>query len=154
MSLERKSKLFKKLFLSKSSFPDLGKTINGKLTGLNANFGSFDHCTSFERDPAKKVDFDGKYCLVGILSPEAEEIENLNNFKAYQSSLSDKSKRIIYRNLANAHGLCMPHTCRIEEITLMFNKLFNSRGFRLIPPESCTTVSEPEPLTGLQIASL
>ena len=130
-----------------------GKT-NGKLTGLNLNFGSFPYCTQLlERDLNENIDFDGKYCLVSLQTQEAEIIKRLPNYQKYHRSLSDRSRHFLEFNIGNAHGVCLPSTCQIEEIALVFNKLFKSLGFKVISPNKCTTASEPEPLQPLQLAS-
>lgn len=47
----------------------------------------------------------------------------------------------------------MPSTCDINEITQVFNKKFRPFGFSLLPPKRCSTASDPEPVTSLQIFS-
>lgn len=118
------------------------------------NFGSFEYCTEFTRNKEHNIDFDGKYCLISLHTKDTEDIKNLVSYKNYQAKLSDRSKRMIQFNIGNAHGICMPNTCNIEEVTSVFNKLFKPIGFSILPPQKCTTVSEPEPYTNIQIFSL
>lgn len=47
----------------------------------------------------------------------------------------------------------MPSTCSINEITSVPNKLSKPYGLSILPPRRCTTITEPEPLTKLQITS-
>ena len=141
-------------YIQKIVLESTGKTINGKLTGHNVNFGSFDYCVEFSRNEEKNIDFDGKYCLVSVQTKESEDIKQLENYKSYQTKLSERSRRIVQFNIGNAHGVCMPSTCKIEEITSVTNKLIKSYGFSILPPRRCTTVSEPESLTNLQIFSM
>lgn len=108
---------------------------------------------AFTADLAKSVDFDGKYCLVSVQTPESKAIRETEGYKKYQSLLSDRSKRVVDWNLGNAHGVCVPSSCRIEEWTPVVNRLLRPYNVSILPSRRCTTASEPEPWTGLQVAS-
>lgn len=131
-----------------------GKTLNGKLVGRNINFGSFDFCLSFVRSERENIDFDGKFCVVSMQTKESEIIRNQTSFQNYRKLLSDRSKRLLDFSIGNAHGVCLPSTCEIEELTKAANKIFEPIGFRVLPPSRCTTATEREPITKLQIFSL
>lgn len=118
------------------------------------NFGSYDYCIEFIRDSDQKIDFDGKYCLMSVHSKDTEIIKNLENYKAYQKQISEVSKRAIEFNIGNAHGVCMPSTCSINEFTSVTNKLIKPMGLSVMKPRRCTTISEPEPITIGQIVCL
>lgn len=128
-----------------------GKTLNGKLIGRNANFGSFSFCTNFTSDQAVNVDFDGKFCMLSVHTKESEVIRSLENYQEYYNALSDRSKRLLEFNLGNAHGVCLPSTCEIDELTAATNRIFKPFGFTVQPSTRCTTISEPEPLTKVQM---
>lgn len=130
-----------------------GKTVNGKLTGRNANFGSFSFCTNFTRDQAENVDFDGKFCMFSLHTKESEVIKSLENYQQYYNAISDRSKHLLEFNLGNAHGVCLPSTCEIGELASVANRIFKPFGFSVLPSTKCTTVSEPEPLTKVQTFS-
>ena len=131
-----------------------GKTVNGRLIGRDLNFGSFEFCTNFARSKEENVDFDGKYCLVSVRTGESENIRRQKGWQEYHRSVSESAKRLLEFNLGNAHGVCVPSTCSIEELTSVVNKMLEPIGFNVLPPKRCTTASEPEPLTSLQIFSL
>ena len=131
-----------------------GKTMNGKLIGRNANFGSFSFCTNFTRDQAENVDFDGKYCVLSVQTKESEVIKSLeNSFGQYYNAISERSRHLLEFNLGNAHGVCLPSSCAISELASATNRLFKPLGFSVLPSTKCTTVTEPEPLTKLQMLS-
>lgn len=70
-----------------------GKTIQGKLIGRNVNFGSYEYCTKFRQDKAPvDFDFDGKYCMVSVLTRESEQVLSSPTFQKSYSELSDRSK--------------------------------------------------------------
>lgn len=117
------------------------------------NFGSYDFCVGFLKDRNKGIDFDGKYCLVSVHTPETDIIKNLDNYKKYQLLLSERSRKLIEWNLGNAHGICMPSTCTLKEIIPVVNRIFKPYGLSVLPPSTCSTNSEKEPLTYLQIFS-
>lgn len=131
-----------------------GRTVNGRLIGRDLNFGSFEFCTNFERSKEENVDFDGKYCLVSVRTEESEIIRRKKGWQDYHRSVSASAKRLLEFNLGNAHGVCVPSTCSIEELASVVNRMLKPIGFNVLPPSRCTTASEPEPLTGLQIFSL
>lgn len=131
-----------------------GKTVNGRLIGRDLNFGSFEFCTNFARSKTDRVDFDGKYCLVSVRTKESEIIRNQKSWQDYHRSVTASAKRLLEFNLGNAHGVCVPSSCAIEELTSVVNKMLKPIGFNVFPPSRCTTSSEPEPLTSLQIFSL
>ena len=131
-----------------------GKTVNGRLIGRDLNFGSFEFCTNFERSKTENVDFDGKYCLVSVRTGESEVIRRQKGWQEYHHSVSASAKRLLEFNLGNAHGVCVPSSCSIEELVSEVNKMLKPIGFNVLPPSRCTTASEPEPLTSLQIFSL
>ena len=131
-----------------------GKTVNGRLIGRDLNFGSFEFCTNFVRNEAENVDFDGKYCMVSVQTRESELIRQQKSFRDYYGSVSDSSKRLLDFNLGNAHGVCLPSSCEINELASVANRILKPIGFSVLPPSRCTTASEPEPLTSLQIFSL
>lgn len=77
-----------------------GKTIQGKLIGRNVNFGSFEYCTKFRREKAPvSVDFDGKYCMVSVLTRESELVMGTAAFRQAYSEISDRSKRLFEFNV-------------------------------------------------------
>lgn len=131
-----------------------GKTLNGKLIGRNINFGSFEFCRSFVRSERDNVDFNGKFCMVSVQTKESEIIRNQKSFQNYHKSLSDRSRRLLEFNLGNAHGVCLPSTCEIEELTSAANRIFKPIGFSVLPPSRCSTAAEREPITRSQIFSL
>ena len=131
-----------------------GKTVNGKLIGRDVNFGSFEFCTNYLRNEADRVDFDGKYCMVSVRTKEAEIVRKQKSFRAYYDKISDRAKRLIEFNLGSAHGVCMPSSCNIDELASVANKILKPMGFNVLPATRCITVTEPEPLTSLQIFSL
>ena len=132
----------------------IGKTINGKLVGRNVNFGSFEYCTKFYTDAKKKIDFDGRYCMVSLQTHETETIKNLESYRNFYSGLSDRSKRLLDFSIGNSHGICVPSTCQIDELVSVTNDVLKSYGFSVMAPNRCVTRSEPEPWTNLQIISL
>ena len=131
-----------------------GKTVSGRLIGRDLNFGSFEFCTQYERNEADSVDFDGKYCMVSVQTKESEINRKKQSYQALYRSVSDSAKRLLDFNLGNAHGVCVPSTCDIGELAAVTNKQLKPIGFSIRPASRCTTVSEPEPLTPLQIFSL
>ena len=108
---------------------------------------------AFTADPSKSVDFDGKYCLVSVQTPESNAVRATEGYKKYQSLLSDRSKRVVDFNLGNAHGVCVPSSCDIEEWAPVVNRLLHSYNVSILESRRCTTASEPEPWTGLQMVS-
>lgn len=118
------------------------------------NYGAYDSCVNFVKDASKNVDFDGKYCLISVQTPETSLIKRTEKYQRYQSLVSARSKRLIDFNIGNAHGVCIPSTCTMDELTPVANKVLESYGVSILAPRRCTTVSEPEPLTYLQIVSL
>ena len=128
--------------------------MNGKLVGRDLNAGSFDFCTEFVRDEQQNIDFDGKYCMVSLQGPDADEMRYSSGFREFRHQLSERSQRIYRFNMGSALGVCMPSTCDVNEVAEVFNGLVKPYGFSVLTPSRCTTVSEPEPITGLQIISM
>ena len=142
-----KSDLLTMLFILKT-----GKSMNGRFTGSNIDFGNFDFCTSFVPNEEDHIDFDGHYCLVSLETPDVQETRSLSNYLSYQSSLSEESQRMVRFGLGDAFGVCKPSTCEVTEIATVFNRLVEPNGFFVLIPERCTTPTKP--ITTLQIASL
>ena len=131
-----------------------GKSVDGKLVGRDLNLGSFQFCTGFVRDEDSGIDFDGKYCLVSLQGKDAEEVRNSEGYQAFKLQLSERSQRMFEFGMGSAHGVCMPSTCDVHEIAQVFNRQMKSYDFRVQPADRCTTVSEPEPVTILQIVAM
>lgn len=119
------------------------------------NFGSFEYCTGFKSDQAK-VNFDGKYCMVSVQTRESQIIKRLENYQSYYRRLSDSGRRLLEFNIGNAHGVCLPSSCEVEQVAKATNRVFKTFGLSVFTTEDskCYTRSRPEPLTKLQIFSL
>ena len=77
-----------------------GQTIQGKLIGRNVNFGSFEYCTKFRRERLpEQVDFDGKYCMVSVLTRESEQVISSPAFQQAYNEISDRSRRLLEFNV-------------------------------------------------------
>lgn len=134
--------------------PNTGTTVNGKLVGRNLNVGSFEYCAGFVRDESQQIDFDGKYCLVSLQGKDAEEMKRSEGYQAFRLEISERSQRMLEFNMGDALGVCMPSSCELSEVVDVFNALVKPYGFSVLEPHRCTTISEPEPITSLQIVSL
>ena len=122
--------------------------------GRNVNFGSFEYCTNFYADPEKNIDFDGRYCMVSLQTHDSETIRSLGSYRKLYNLLSERSRRLINFSMGNSHGICVPSTCKIDELVSVTNVVLKSYGFSVMSPNRCATRSEPEPWTNLQIVSL
>ena len=100
------------------------------------------------------MNFNGKYCLISVQTPESNAIKQTESYKKYQSLISERSRYLVDFNLGNLHGICMPSTCKMREVVPVINKLFESYNLSILPSKKCTTASEPESLTNLQLISL
>ena len=128
--------------------------MNGKLIGEDVNFGSFQFCTDFGRNEQAGIDFDGKYCLVSVQGKDGEEVKKSEGYTVFKPQISERSQRLFEFGMGSAHGVCLPSTCDVHEVARVFNRQMKPYGFSVQPADRCTTVSEPEPVTTVQIVSL
>lgn len=75
------------------------------------------------------------------------------SYGRYYNAIGERAKHLLKFNLGNFHGVCVPSSCEIGELVSITNQMVEPFGFSVLPSTKCTTVTETEPLTKLQILS-
>jgi hypothetical protein len=94
-----------------------GQGVAGKLAGYTHDFGNYDQCVQLESRPdANQPAFFGQYCAISVLSAEYDLLSQHPKLEQSLDRLSLDSKRWVQFNLGHVFGVCIPSTCRPQQL--------------------------------------
>ncbi|XP_003741622.1 nose resistant to fluoxetine protein 6-like [Galendromus occidentalis] len=127
------------------------------LDGKSADLGDYDSCLAAEaKNSNGEILFTGRYCTLFL------SIDNVFVHKIIKDAISSYSEIIDYlgnsttslddflRLMNNRIGVCVPSTCRGEDLEYVVQKLGGKYGFQPWVP-ACRALSEDPPLSAFQI---